>query len=214
MNEMTPKAVVESGAMSAASGRRAVVERNTRETQIRVEVNLDGGGYGRLDSGVPFLDHMLDQIMRHGLLDLDIVAKGDLHIDAHHTVEDIGITLGQAFNKALGDKKGIRRYGHAYVPLDEALSRVVIDISGRPGLEFNVPFTRAMIGQFDVDLTHEFFQGFVNHALVTLHIDNLRGDNAHHQCETVFKAFARALRMALEPDPRQQGVLPSTKGAL
>ena len=214
MNEMTPKAVAESGATSAASGRRAVVERNTRETQIRVEVNLDGGGYGRLDSGVPFLDHMLDQIMRHGLLDLDIVAKGDLHIDAHHTVEDIGITLGQAFNKALGDKKGIRRYGHAYVPLDEALSRVVIDISGRPGLEFNVPFTRAMIGQFDVDLTHEFFQGFVNHALVTLHIDNLRGDNAHHQCETVFKAFARALRMALEPDPRQQGVLPSTKGAL
>ena len=214
MNEMTPKAVAESGATSAASGRRAVVERNTRETQIRVEVNLDGGGYGRLDSGVPFLDHMLDQIMRHGLLDLDIVAKGDLHIDAHHTVEDIGITLGQAFNKALGDKKGIRRYGHAYVPLDEALSRVVIDISGRPGLEFNVPFTRAMIGQFDVDLTHEFFQGFVNHALVTLHIDNLRGDNAHHQCETVFKAFARALRMALEPDPRQQGVLPSTKGVL
>ena len=214
MNEMTPKAVAESGATSAASGRRAVVERNTRETQIRVEVNLDGAGSGRLDSGVPFLDHMLDQIMRHGLLDLDIVAKGDLHIDAHHTVEDIGITLGQAFNKALGDKKGIRRYGHAYVPLDEALSRVVIDISGRPGLEFNVPFTRAMIGQFDVDLTHEFFQGFVNHALVTLHIDNLRGDNAHHQCETVFKAFARALRMALEPDPRQQGVLPSTKGAL
>ena len=214
MNEMTPKAVAESGATSAASGRRAVVERNTRETQIRVEVNLDGGGNGRLDSGVPFLDHMLDQIMRHGLLDLDIVAKGDLHIDAHHTVEDIGITLGQAFNKALGDKKGIRRYGHAYVPLDEALSRVVIDISGRPGLEFNVPFTRAMIGQFDVDLTHEFFQGFVNHALVTLHIDNLRGDNAHHQCETVFKAFARALRMALEPDPRQQGVLPSTKGVL
>ena len=214
MNEMTPKAVAESDATSAASGRRAVVERNTRETQIRVEVNLDGGGYGRLDSGVPFLDHMLDQIMRHGLLDLDIVAKGDLHIDAHHTVEDIGITLGQAFNKALGDKKGIRRYGHAYVPLDEALSRVVIDISGRPGLEFNVPFTRAMIGQFDVDLTHEFFQGFVNHALVTLHIDNLRGDNAHHQCETVFKAFARALRMALEPDPRQQGVLPSTKGVL
>ena len=214
MNEMTPKAVAKSGAMSAVTGRRAVVERNTRETQIRVEVNLDGGGSGRLDSGVPFLDHMLDQILRHGLLDLDIVAKGDLDIDAHHTVEDIGITLGQAFNKALGDKKGIRRYGHAYVPLDEALSRVVIDISGRPGLEFNVPFTRAMIGQFDVDLTHEFFQGFVNHALVTLHIDNLRGDNAHHQCETVFKAFARALRMALEPDPRQAGVLPSTKGAL
>ena len=213
MNDMSPKAT-SATATGVAAPRRAVVERNTKETQIRVEVNLDGTGQGRLDSGVPFLDHMLDQIMRHGLLDLDIVAKGDLHIDAHHTVEDIGITLGQAFNKALGDKKGIRRYGHAYVPLDEALSRVVIDISGRPGLEFNVPFTRAMIGQFDVDLTHEFFQGFVNHALVTLHIDNLRGDNAHHQCETVFKAFARALQMALEPDPRQAGVLPSTKGSL
>ena len=217
MNEMTSQAVGRPDAPSTTAmlpGRRASVERNTRETQIRVEVNLDGAGTGRLDSGVPFLDHMLDQIVRHGLVDLDITAKGDLHIDAHHTVEDIGITLGQAVNKALGDKKGIRRYGHAYVPLDEALSRVVIDVSGRPGLEFNVPFTRAMIGQFDVDLTHEFFQGFVNHALVTLHIDNLRGDNAHHQCETVFKAFARALRMALEPDPRQHGVLPSTKGSL
>ena len=191
-----------------------MIERNTRETQIRVEVDLDGTGVGRLNSGVPFLDHMLDQFVRHGLVDLLVEAKGDLHIDAHHTVEDIGITLGQAVNQALGDKKGICRYGHAYVPLDEALSRVVIDLSGRPGLEFHVPFTRAMIGQFDVDLTHEFFQGFANHALVTLHIDNLRGQNAHHQCETVFKAFARALRMALEIDPRQGGELPSTKGAL
>jgi imidazoleglycerol-phosphate dehydratase len=211
MNDMSPNAAPGS---VAATGRRAVVERNTKETQIRVAVNLDGTGQGKLDSGVPFLDHMLDQIVRHGLVDLDVSAQGDLHIDAHHTVEDIGITLGQAFNQALGDKKGIRRYGHAYVPLDEALSRVVIDISGRPGLEFHVPFTRAMIGQFDVDLTHEFFQGFVNHALVTLHVDNLRGDNAHHQCETVFKAFARAVRMAVEPDPRQQGVTPSTKGSL
>ena len=200
--------------MQAAAGRKAAIERNTKETQIRVEVNLDGTGVGQLDSGVPFLDHMLDQLVRHGLVDLVVAAKGDLHIDAHHTVEDIGITLGQAVNQALGDKKGIRRYGHAYVPLDEALSRVVIDLSGRPGLEFHVPFTRAMIGQFDVDLAHEFFQGFVNHALVTLHIDNLRGDNAHHQCETVFKAFARALRMALEIDPRQGGALPSSKGAL
>ena len=200
--------------MQAASGRKAAIERNTRETQIRVEVNLDGTGVGQLDSGVPFLDHMLDQLVRHGLVDLVVEAKGDLHIDAHHPVEDIGITLGQAVNQALGDKKGIRRYGHAYVPLDEALSRVVIDLSGRPGLEFHVPFTRAMIGQFDVDLAHEFFQGFANHALVTLHIDNLRGDNAHQQCETVFKAFARALRMALEIDPRQGGALPSTKGAL
>ena len=200
--------------MQAAAGRKAAIERNTKETQIRVEVNLDGTGVGQLDSGVPFLDHMLDQLVRHGLVDLVVAAKGDLHIDAHHTVEDIGITLGQAVNQALGDKKGIRRYGHAYVPLDEALSRVVIDLSGRPGLEFHVPFTRAMIGQFDVDLAHEFFQGFVNHALVTLHIDNLRGDNAHHQCETVFKAFARALRMALEIDPREGGALPSTKGAL
>jgi imidazoleglycerol-phosphate dehydratase len=200
--------------MQAAAGRKAAIERNTKETQIRVEINLDGTGVGQLNSGVPFLDHMLDQVVRHALVDLVVEAKGDLHIDAHHTVEDIGITLGQAVNQALGDKKGIRRYGHAYVPLDEALSRVVIDLSGRPGLEFHVPFTRAMIGQFDVDLAHEFFQGFVNHALVTLHVENLRGQNAHHQCETVFKAFARALRMALEIDPRQGGALPSTKGAL
>ena len=200
--------------MQPAAGRKAAIERNTNETQITVEINLDGTGVGQLNSGVPVLDHMLDQVVRHALVDLVVEAKGDLHIDAHHTVEDIGITLGQAVNQALGDKKGIRRYGHAYVPLDEALSRVVIDLSGRPGLEFHVPFTRAMIGQFDVDLTHEFFQGFVNHALVTLHIDNLRGQNAHHQCETVFKAFARALRMALEIDPRQGGALPSTKGAL
>jgi len=190
------------------------VTRKTAETQISVEIGLDGTGAKTLHSGIAFLDHMLDQIARHGLIDLDISAKGDLHIDAHHTVEDVGITLGQALAKAMGDKKGIRRYGHAYVPLDEALSRVVIDFSGRPGLEFHVPFTRAMIGQFDVDLTHEFFQGFVNHALVTLHIDNLRGDNAHHQCETVFKAFGRALRMAAELDPRAAGTIPSTKGSL
>ena len=194
--------------------RKAEVVRDTSETKIRVALNLDGTGQQKLDTGVPFLDHMLDQIARHGLIDLDISAKGDLHIDAHHTVEDVGITLGQALAKAIGDKKGIRRYGHAYVPLDEALSRVVIDFSGRPGLEFHVPFTRAMIGQFDVDLTHEFFQGFVNHALVTLHIDNLRGDNAHHQCETVFKAFGRALRMAAELDPRAAGTIPSPKGSL
>ncbi|NDC10309.1 MAG: imidazoleglycerol-phosphate dehydratase HisB [Oxalobacteraceae bacterium] len=194
--------------------RKAEVVRDTSETKIRVALNLDGTGQQKLDTGVPFLDHMLDQIARHGLIDLDISAKGDLHIDAHHTVEDVGITLGQAVAKAIGDKKGIRRYGHAYVPLDEALSRVVIDFSGRPGLEFHVPFTRAMIGQFDVDLTHEFFQGFVNHALVTLHIDNLRGDNAHHQCETVFKAFGRALRMAAELDARAAGTIPSTKGSL
>jgi imidazoleglycerol-phosphate dehydratase len=194
--------------------RKAEVVRDTSETKIRVALNLDGTGQHKLDTGVPFLDHMLDQIARHGLIDLDISAKGDLHIDAHHTVEDVGITLGQAVAKAIGDKKGIRRYGHAYVPLDEALSRVVIDFSGRPGLEFHVPFTRAMIGQFDVDLTHEFFQGFVNHALVTLHIDNLRGDNAHHQCETVFKAFGRALRMAAELDARAAGTIPSTKGSL
>jgi imidazoleglycerol-phosphate dehydratase len=194
--------------------RQAEVIRNTLETQIRVKVNLDGTGVGALNTGVPFLDHMLDQIVRHGLIDLEVEAKGDLHIDGHHTVEDVGITLGQAFAKALGDKKGVRRYGHAYVPLDEALSRVVVDLSGRPGLEFNVPFTRAMIGTYDVDLTHEFFQGFVNHALVTLHVDNLRGENAHHQCETVFKAFGRALRMAVELDPRIAGVIPSTKGAL
>jgi len=194
--------------------RVAAVSRNTNETQIRVAINLDGTGQQKLNTGVPFLDHMLDQIARHGLIDLDIEATGDLHIDAHHTVEDVGITLGQAFAQAVGDKKGIRRYGHAYVPLDEALSRVVVDFSGRPGLEYHIPFTRAMIGQFDVDLTREFFQGFVNHALVTLHIDNLRGDNSHHQCETVFKAFGRALRMAVELDPRAAGMIPSTKGCL
>ena len=194
--------------------RRATVERNTKETQIRVEIDLDGSGQGSFASGVGFFDHMLDQIARHGMLDLVVDAKGDLHIDGHHTVEDIGITLGQAFARAAGDKVGVRRYGHAYVPLDEALSRVVIDLSGRPGLEWHVPFKRAMIGEFDVDLAHEFFQGFVNHALVTLHVDNLRGDNAHHQCETVFKAFARALRMAVEPDPRAAGAIPSTKGTL
>jgi imidazoleglycerol-phosphate dehydratase len=194
--------------------RTAEVVRDTNETQIRVAINIDGTGQQKLNTGVPFLDHMLDQIARHGLIDLDISAKGDLHIDAHHTVEDVGITLGQAFAKALGDKKGIRRYGHAYVPLDEALSRVVIDFSGRPGLEFHVPFKRSMIGSFDVDLTHEFFQGFVNHALMTLHIDNLRGENAHHQCETVFKAFGRALRMAAELDSRAAGTIPSTKGSL
>ena len=194
--------------------RSAEITRNTSETQIRVAINLDGTGQQKLNTGVPFLDHMLDQIARHGLIDLDIDCVGDLHIDAHHTVEDTGITLGMAVAKAIGDKKGIRRYGHAYVPLDEALSRVVIDFSGRPGLEYHVPFTRAMIGNFDVDLAHEFFQGFVNHALVSVHIDNLRGENAHHQCETVFKAFARALRAALELDPRSAGVIPSTKGSL
>ncbi|RMG37661.1 MAG: imidazoleglycerol-phosphate dehydratase HisB [Gammaproteobacteria bacterium] len=194
--------------------RSARVERNTLETQITVAIDLDGNGRCNLETGVPFLEHMLDQVARHGMIDLDVEARGDLHIDAHHTVEDIGITLGQALARALGDKKGIRRYGHAYVPLDEALSRVVLDLSGRPGLEFHVDFSRAVIGGFDVDLFHEFFQGFVNHALVTLHVDNLRGRNAHHQAETVFKAFGRALRMALEPDPRMQDVIPSTKGAL
>ena len=194
--------------------RTASIERNTLETQITVSVNLDGTGQAKFDTGVPFLEHMMDQIARHGLIDLQITAKGDLHIDAHHTVEDIGITLGQAFAKAVGDKKGIRRYGHAYVPLDEALSRVVLDLSGRPGIEFNVDFVRGMIGEFDVDLFHEFFQGFVNHALVSLHVDNLRGHNAHHQAETVFKAFGRALRMALEVDPRMGEVIPSTKGSL
>jgi len=194
--------------------RTAEVVRNTKETQIRVRLDLDGSGAARLATGIPFLEHMLDQVARHGMLELEIDAKGDLHIDAHHTVEDIGITLGQAFAKAIGDKAGIRRYGHAYVPLDEALSRVVIDLSGRPGLEFHVAWTRALIGEFDVDLVHEFFQGFVNHAQVTLHVDNLRGDNAHHQCETVFKAFARALRMAAEADPRTAGSVPSTKGSL
>jgi imidazoleglycerol-phosphate dehydratase len=194
--------------------RTAEVRRDTAETRIRVAVNLDGTGRQALASGVPFLDHMLDQIARHGLIDLEVDAQGDLHIDAHHTVEDIGITLGQAVARAVGDKRGILRYGHAYVPLDEALSRVVVDFSGRPGLVWNVPFTRAMIGAFDVDLAREFFQGFVNHAQVTLHVDTLRGDNAHHQCETVFKAFARALRMALTPDPRAPGAVPSTKGTL
>jgi len=200
--------------MAAPPKRTAKVDRNTTETKIGVEVNLDGTGRAELATGVPFLDHMLDQLARHSMIDLVVRAAGDLHIDAHHTVEDIGITLGQAVAKALGDKKGLTRYGHAYVPLDEALSRVVIDLSGRPGLEFHVPFTRAMIGAFDVDLTHEFFQGFANHALVTLHIDNLRGQNAHHQAETVFKAFARALRMAIAPDARAAGVVPSTKGTL
>jgi imidazoleglycerol-phosphate dehydratase len=193
--------------------RTADIKRDTKETQIRVRLNLDGAGLGTFETGVPFLDHMLDQVARHGVFDLDVAAKGDLHIDAHHTVEDIGITLGQAFAKALGDKKGIRRYGHAYVPLDEALSRVVVDLSGRPGLVFKVDFVRARIGEFDVDLMHEFFQGFTNHALVTLHVDSIRGDNAHHQAETAFKAFGRALRMAVEIDPRMQGV-PSTKGSL
>ncbi len=194
--------------------RSAKVLRNTLETQISVELNLDGSGQAKFDTGLPFLDHMLDQIARHGLVDINILAKGDLHIDAHHTVEDIGITLGQAFNQAVGDKKGLRRYGHAYVPLDESLSRVVMDISGRPGLVFNCEFVRDSIGEFDVDLINEFFQGFVNHALVTLHIDNLAGNNAHHQAETIFKAFGRALRMALELDPRMAGVMPSTKGML
>jgi imidazoleglycerol-phosphate dehydratase len=194
--------------------RQAEITRNTLETQVSVKINLDGTGVGRFATGVPFLDHMLDQIARHGAIDLEVEAKGDLHIDAHHTVEDIGITLGQAIAKALGDKKGLRRYGHAYVPLDEALSRVVVDLSGRPGLEFHVAFTRAWIGQFDVDLVNEFFQGLVNHALMTIHVDNLRGTNAHHQVETVFKAFGRALRMAAEADPRAAGAIPSTKGAL
>lgn len=194
--------------------RESQVIRNTLETQISVKLNLDGGGVSRLATGVPFLDHMLDQVARHGGFDLEVAAKGDLHIDSHHTVEDVGITLGQAFARAVGDKKGVRRYGHAYVPLDEALSRVVVDLSGRPGLEMHVKFARARIGEFDVDLVREFFQGFVNHAQVTLHVDNLRGGNAHHQAETAFKAFGRALRMAVEPDPRMPGVLPSTKGSL
>lgn len=194
--------------------RQAEVKRDTLETQITVAINLDGTGAAKLETGVPFLDHMLDQIARHGMMDLSIQCKGDTHIDDHHTVEDVGITLGQAFAQAVGDKKGIRRYGHAYVPLDEALSRVVVDFSGRPGLHYFVDYTRARIGSFDVDLAREFFQGFVNHAAVSLHIDNLRGDNAHHQCETIFKAFGRALRMAAELDPRAAGVVPSTKGAL
>ena len=194
--------------------RQAQITRHTLETQISINLNLDGTGKTSFETGVPFLEHMLDQIARHGMIDLEITAKGDLHIDAHHTVEDIGITLGQALAQAAGDKKGLRRYGHAYVPLDEALSRVVIDLSGRPGLEFNINFVRARIGEFDVDLVNEFFQGFVNHALVTLHIDNLSGKNAHHQAETVFKAFGRALRMALELDPAAAGIIPSTKGTL
>lgn len=194
--------------------RQAEVTRNTLETQIVVSINLDGTGKSQFETGLGFLDHMLDQVARHGMMDIAVQAKGDLHIDAHHTVEDIGITLGQAFAKALGDKKGINRYGHAYVPLDEALSRVVLDCSGRPGLEFSCEFTRAMIGDFEVDLVHEFFQGFVNHANITLHIDNLKGHNSHHQAETIFKAFGRALRMAVTFDPRMQGVMPSTKGSL
>ena len=215
---MTPIPTTSLAATAAATplagDRIASVSRNTAETKIKVRVNLDGSGQAKLHSGIGFFDHMLDQIARHGMLDLDIAADGDLHIDGHHTVEDIGITLGQAVHQAVGDKKGIRRYGHAYVPLDEALSRVVIDFSGRPGLVMNVPFKSGMIGTFDSQLAHEFFQGFVNHAFVTLHIDNLKGENAHHQCETVFKAFARALRMALEMDPRAAGIIPSTKGSL
>ncbi|MDY0250273.1 MAG: imidazoleglycerol-phosphate dehydratase HisB [Pseudomonas sp.] len=194
--------------------RKVSVERNTLETQVKATINLDGTGEGRFAIGVPFLEHMLDQVARHGLIDLDIECTGDLHIDDHHTVEDVGITLGQAFAKAVGDKRGLRRYGHSYVPMDEALSRVALDFSGRPGLQMHVPFTRAVVGGFDVDLFQEFFQGFVNHAQVTLHIDNLRGINTHHQIETVFKAFGRALRMAVEIDPRMQGRMPSTKGSL
>ncbi|MHB1667145.1 MAG: imidazoleglycerol-phosphate dehydratase HisB [Thiomonas sp.] len=194
--------------------RTAQVTRQTAETRISVELNLDGSGVSKLATGIGFFDHMLDQIARHGLVDLTVQAEGDLHIDGHHTVEDVGITIGQALAKAIGDKKGVRRYGHAYVPLDEALSRVVIDFSGRPGLEWHVPFTRAMIGEFDVDLAHEFFQGLVNHAFISMHVDNLRGDNAHHQCETVFKAFGRALRAAAEIDPRMGQAIPSTKGSL
>lgn len=194
--------------------RKATVQRDTLETRIEISVDLDGSGNGSFDTGVPFLEHMLDQVARHGLIDLEVKARGDLHIDAHHTVEDIGITLGQAFARAVGDKKGIRRYGHAYVPLDESLSRIVVDFSGRPGLEYHVDYPRARIGEFDVDLLQEFFQGFVNHAQVTLHVDNLRGSNAHHIAETVFKAFGRALRVALERDERMQGMMPSTKGSL
>ena len=194
--------------------RKATVKRDTLETQIEVSLNLDGKGKANMDTGVPFLEHMLDQVARHGMFDIDIKAKGDLHIDAHHTVEDVGITLGQAFAKTVGDKKGLRRYGHAYVPLDEALSRVVVDFSGRPGVEYHANYPRAMIGEFDVDLLKEFFQGFVNHADVTLHIDNIRGGNAHHIAETIFKAFGRALRVAVEVDPRMQDVIPSTKGSL
>jgi imidazoleglycerol-phosphate dehydratase len=200
--------------MDTHAPRSAEVRRDTKETRIRVRLDLDGCGDATLATGIGFFDHMLDQIARHGLIDLEIEAQGDLHIDGHHTVEDVGITLGMAVARAVGDKRGITRYGHAYVPLDEALSRVVVDFSGRPGLHMHVPFKAGMIGGFDTQLTYEFFQGFVNHALVTLHIDNLKGENAHHQCETVFKAFARALRMALAPDPRMAGHIPSTKGAL
>jgi imidazoleglycerol-phosphate dehydratase len=207
----TPSALADP---AASNPRRAEVVRRTAETQITVRVNLDGAGRSSLATGIGFFDHMLDQIARHGMLDLEVQAQGDLHIDGHHTVEDVGITLGQAVYQAVGDKRGIRRYGHAYVPLDEALSRVVIDFSGRPGLVMNVPFKSGMIGTFDSQLAHEFFQGFANHAFVTLHIDNLRGENAHHQCETVFKAFARALRVAVEADPRSAGSVPSTKGSL
>ncbi|OFZ97118.1 MAG: imidazoleglycerol-phosphate dehydratase [Betaproteobacteria bacterium RIFCSPLOWO2_02_FULL_62_17] len=196
------------------SARKASITRNTNETKISATVDLDGEGRARIATGVPFLDHMLDQVARHGVIDMQIKAAGDLHIDAHHTVEDVGITLGQAIAKAVGNKRGIVRYGHSYVPLDEALSRVVVDFSGRPGLEYRVKYVRPLVGDFDVDLVHEFFQGFVNHAQVSLHIDNLHGDNAHHQCETIFKAFGRALRMALAPDPRVRGKIPSTKGAL
>jgi len=213
-NPMGTDLVTQSGLAPAAHGRVAEVVRNTAETKIRVRVNLDGTGSAKLSTGIGFFDHMLDQIARHGLVDLEIEALGDLHIDGHHTVEDVGITFGQAVARAVGDKKGLRRYGHAYVPLDEALSRVVIDFSGRPGLSMHVPFTAGSIGGFDTQLAYEFFQGFANHALVTLHIDNLRGINAHHQCETVFKAFARALRAALEIDPRMGNVIPSTKGSL
>ncbi len=194
--------------------RQAQVTRNTLETRISVQLNLDGSGASKLDTGIGFFDHMLAQVARHGMIDLEIEAKGDLHIDAHHTVEDVGITLGQAFAKAIGDKRGVRRYGHAYVPLDEALSRVVVDLSGRPGLEYAVEYARGLVGEFDIDLVHEFFQGFANHALVTLHVDNFKGRNAHHQAETIFKAFGRALRMASEMDPRAAGALPSTKGSL
>ena len=211
---MTSSALVTSTAPDTLADRIAEVSRNTAETRISVRVNLDGTGQAKLHTGIGFFDHMLDQIARHGLIDLEIDCAGDLHIDGHHTVEDVGITLGQAFARAVGDKKGVRRYGHAYVPLDEALTRVVIDLSGRPGLVQNIPFTSGMIGQLDTQLIHEFFQGFVNHALVTLHIDNLKGANAHHQAETMFKAFGRALRMALERDPRMAGTIPSTKGTL
>ena len=211
---MTSSALVTSSAIDPTADRIAEVSRNTAETRITVRINLDGTGQAKLHTGIGFFDHMLDQIARHGLIDLDIHCDGDVHIDDHHTVEDVGITLGQAFAAAVGNKAGMRRYGHAYVPLDEALSRVVIDFSGRPGLFYNVPFTRSHIGKFDVDLAREFFQGFVNHALATVHIDNLKGENSHHQCETVFKAFGRALRMATELDPRSAGVVPSTKGVL